>query len=36
MPEGTPMTDYEAKFTEQGLPIYRVVAARPAGERSEA
>ena len=29
MPEGTPMTDYEAKFTEQGLPIYRVVAARP-------
>ena len=30
MPEGTPMTDYEAKFTEQGLPIYRVVATRPA------
>ena len=29
MPEGTPMTDYEAKFTEQGLPIYRVVATRP-------
>ena len=31
MPEGTPMTDYEAKFTEQGLPIYRVVATRPQG-----
>ena len=29
MPEGTPMTDYEARFTEQGLPIYRIVAVRP-------
>lgn len=29
MPEGTPMTDYEAKFTEEGLPIHRVVAVRP-------
>lgn len=29
MPEGTPMTDYEAKFTEQGLPIHRIVAVRP-------
>lgn len=29
MPEGTPMTDYEAKFTAEGLPIYRVVATRP-------
>lgn len=29
MPEGTPMTDYEARFTEMGLPIHRVVATRP-------
>ncbi len=29
MPEGTPMTDYEARFTQQGLPIYRIVAVRP-------
>ena len=29
MPEGTPMTDYEARFTEMGLPIRRVVATRP-------
>ena len=29
MPEGTPMTDYEAKFTAEGLPIHRVVATRP-------
>ena len=29
MPEGTPMTDYEAKFTEMGLPIHRIVAVRP-------
>lgn len=29
MSEGTPMTDYEAKFTEMGLPIYRIVAVRP-------
>lgn len=29
MPEGTPMTDYEAKFSEMGLPIHRVVAVRP-------
>ncbi len=29
MPEGPPMTDYEARFTEQGLPIYRIVAVRP-------
>ena len=29
MPEGTPMTDYEAKFMEMGLPIHRVVATRP-------
>ena len=29
MPEGTPLTDYEAKFIEQGLPIHRVVATRP-------
>ncbi len=30
MPEGTPLTDYEAKFTQQGLPIHRTVAVRPA------
>lgn len=30
MPEGTPMTNFEEKYTEQGLPIYRVVATRPA------
>lgn len=29
MPEGTPMTDYEARFTEQGLPIHRIVGVRP-------
>ena len=29
MPEGTPMTDYEARFTEMGLPIHRVVVTRP-------
>ncbi|MBQ2896350.1 MAG: tRNA (guanosine(46)-N7)-methyltransferase TrmB [Oscillospiraceae bacterium] len=29
MPEGSPLTDYEAKFMEQGLPIHRVVATRP-------
>lgn len=29
MPEGTPMTDYEARFIEMGLPIHRVVATRP-------
>ena len=29
MPEGTPMTDYEARFTEMSLPIHRVVATRP-------
>lgn len=29
MPEGTPMTDYEAKFTAEGIPIHRVVAVRP-------
>jgi len=35
MPEGTPMTDYESKFTEQGLPIYRVVAVRPEEEEEK-
>ena len=29
MPEGSPLTDYEAKFMEMGLPIHRVVATRP-------
>ena len=29
MPQGTPMTDYEARFTEQGLPIHRVIGVRP-------
>lgn len=29
MPEGTPMTDYEVKFTEQGIPIHRVIASVP-------
>ena len=29
MPEGSPLTDYEARFMEQGLPIHRVVATRP-------
>ena len=29
MPEGTPLTDYEAKFMEQGLPIHRICAAPP-------
>lgn len=29
MPEGTPMTDYEARFTQQGLPIHRIVGVRP-------
>ena len=29
MPEGTPMTDYELKFTEQGIPIHRVIATAP-------
>lgn len=29
MPEGAPMTDYEEKFTRQGLPIHRIVGVRP-------
>ena len=29
MPEGSPLTAYEAKFMEMGLPIHRVVATRP-------
>ncbi len=29
MPEGTPMTDYEARFTAMGLPIHRIIGVRP-------
>ena len=29
MPAGTPMTDYEARFTEQGMEIHRIVGVRP-------
>ena len=29
MPEGTPMTDYEARFTQMGLPIHRIIGVRP-------
>ena len=37
MPEGTPMTDYEAKFTAMGMPIFRTVAApdREAVQRTD-
>ncbi len=33
MPEGTPMTDYELKFTEQGIPIHRIIASVPKKEQ---
>ncbi len=29
MPEDTPMTDYEARFTQMGLPIHRIIGVRP-------
>ncbi|MBQ0134293.1 MAG: tRNA (guanosine(46)-N7)-methyltransferase TrmB [Clostridiales bacterium] len=36
MPEGTPMTDYELKFTEQGIPIHRVIASVPVRKEQDA
>lgn len=35
MPDGTPMTDYELKFTEQGLPIHRIIATQPPKKEQE-